>query len=125
MAGKDPQCVVSPDLEAARALTTKVLAIGTWAAKDLWGTAPPIMLSEATDATRLFLAGKIDHWFWKTDGSGPVFLMAVDDLREARVLLSQLPLSISQMVLFDLISLNQYWPVGLLIGRDASKAASA
>jgi hypothetical protein len=35
------------------------------------------MPSEARDTLRLQLAGKIDQWFAKSDGSGAVFLMNV------------------------------------------------
>jgi hypothetical protein len=37
---------------------------------------------EARDTLRLQLAGKIDQWFAKTDGSGAVFLMNVTDSAE-------------------------------------------
>jgi hypothetical protein len=39
------------------------------------------MPSEARDTMRLMLAGKIDQWFAKIDGSGAIFLM--DDPKEA------------------------------------------
>jgi hypothetical protein len=42
---------------------------------------------EARDTLRLQLAGKIDQWFAKTDGSGAVFLMNVTDTAEADKLL--------------------------------------
>jgi hypothetical protein len=65
------------EMAAAKTLTTKVLAIGTWTAKATPETRPPIMPSEARDTMRLMLAGKIDQWFAKIDGSGAVFLMNV------------------------------------------------
>jgi hypothetical protein len=45
---------------------------------------------EARDTLRLQLAGKIDQWFAKTDGSGAVFLMNVTDPAEARARLCSL-----------------------------------
>ena len=59
----------SAEMAAAKTLTTKVLAIGTWTAKATPKTIPPIMPSEAYDTMRLMLAGKIDQWFAKIDGS--------------------------------------------------------
>jgi len=69
-----------------------VLAIGNWTAKATLETRPPVMPFEARDTLRLQLAGKIDQWFAKTDGSGAVFLMNVTDAAEARALLEELPL---------------------------------
>jgi hypothetical protein len=80
------------EMKAARALTTKVLAIGSWTAKATPETRPPVMPFEARDTLRLQLAGKIDQWFAKTDGSGAVFLMNVTDPAEAHALLEDLPL---------------------------------
>ena len=78
------------EMAAAKTLTTKVLAIGSWTAKATPETRPPIMPSEARDTMRLMLAGKIDQWFAKIDGSGAVFLMNVTDPAEAQALLENL-----------------------------------
>ena len=53
------------------------------------GNAAAIMPSEARDTMRLMLAGKIDQWFAKIDGSGAVFLMNVTDAAEAHTLLEE------------------------------------
>ena len=74
-------------MAAAKALTTKVLAIGVWTAKATPEARPAIMPFEARDTLRLQLAGKIDQWFAKSDGSGAVFLMNVTDPAEAHQLL--------------------------------------
>jgi len=81
----------SAEMAAAKTLTTRVLAIGTWTAKATPTTIPPIMPSEAYDTMRLMLAGKIDQWFAKIDGSGAVFLMNVTDPAEAHALLENCP----------------------------------
>src|SRR5437879_2031060 len=73
----------SAEMAAAKTLTTKVLAIGTWTAKATPEAIPPIMPSEAYDTMRLMLAGKIDQWFAKIDGSGAVFMMNVTDPTDA------------------------------------------
>ena len=53
---------------------------------------------EARDTLRLQLAGKIDQWFAKTDGSGAVFLMNVTDPAEAHALLEVLPLGRPEVI---------------------------
>ena len=105
------------EMAAARALTTKVLAIGSWTAKATPETRPAIMPFEARDTLRLQLAGKIDQWFAKTDGSGAVFLMNVSDPTEAHKLLEALPLGQAGMMTFELIPVGPLWPLGLLLSE--------
>jgi hypothetical protein len=107
------------EMAAAKALTTKVLAIGSWTAKATPETRPAIMPSEARDTLRLLLAGKIDQWFAKTDGSGAVFLMNVTDPAEAHKLLEELPLGQAGMMTFELIPVGPLWPLGLLLQEPA------
>jgi hypothetical protein len=101
-------------MTAAKKLTTKVLAIGSWTSKATPETRPAIMPSEARDTMRLMLAGKIDQWFAKTDGSGAVFLMNVTSPAEAHELLENLPLGRADMMRFELIPVGPLWPLGLL-----------
>jgi hypothetical protein len=103
------------EMAAAKTLTTKVLAIGSWTAKATPETRPAIMPSEARDTLRLQLAGKIDQWFAKSDGSGAVFLMNVTDPAEAHKLLEDLPLGRAGMMTFELIPMGPLWPLGLLL----------
>jgi len=109
----------SVEMAAARTLTTKVLAIGTWTSKATPETRPAIMPSEARDTLRLMLAGKIDQWFAKIDGSGAVFLLNVTDPAEAHALLEKLPLGQADMMTFQLIPVGPLWPMGLLLGEPA------
>jgi hypothetical protein len=109
----------STEMAAAKTLTTKVLAIGTWTAKAPPESRPAIMPSEARDTMRLMLAGKIDQWFAKIDGSGAVFLMNVTDPAEAHALLEKLPLGQANMMTFQLIPVGPLWPLGLLLGEPA------
>lgn len=103
------------EMAAAKTLTTKVLAIGSWTAKATPETRPAVMPFEARDTLRLQLAGKIDQWFAKTDGSGAVFLMNVTDPAEAHKLLEELPLGQADMMTFELIPVGPLWPLGLLL----------
>jgi hypothetical protein len=105
------------EMAAAKALTTKVLAIGSWTAKATPETRPAIMPSEARDTLRLQLAGKTDQWFAKSDGSGAVFLMNVTDPAEAHKLLEDLPLGRAGMMTFELIPIGPLWPLGLMLAE--------
>ncbi len=107
------------EMAAAKTLTTKVLAIGSWTAKATPQSRPAIMPAEARDTMRLMLAGKIDQWFAKIDGSGAVFLMNVTDPAEAHALLEKLPLGQAGMMTFELIPVGPLWPLGLLLGEPA------
>jgi hypothetical protein len=115
----DEAAAGAAEMKAAQSLTTKVLAIGGWTAKATPENRPPIMPSEARDTMRLMLAGKIDQWFAKTDGSGAVFLMNVTDPAEAQALLAKLPLGQAGMMTFELIPVGPLWPLGLLLREPA------
>ncbi len=115
-----PSPVDAAAMKTAAALTTKVLAIGTWTARATPETRPPIMPAEARDTMRLMLKGKIDQWFAKSDGSGAVFLMNVTDPAEAHALLEALPLGQADMMTFQLIPVGPLWPLGLLLGEPGS-----
>jgi hypothetical protein len=107
------------EMAAAKTVTMKVLAIGSWTAKAPPEARPAIMPAEARDTMRLMLAGKIDQWFAKNDGSGAVFLMNVTDPKEAHTLLENLPLGRANMMTFELIPVGPLWPLGLLLGEPA------
>jgi hypothetical protein len=107
------------EMAAAKVLTTKVLAIGSWTTKATPETRPAIMPFEARDTLRLMLAGKIDQWFAKSEGSGAVFLMNVTDPAEAHKLLEALPLGQADMMTFELIPVGPLWPLGRMLAEPA------
>jgi hypothetical protein len=107
------------EMAAARALTTRILAIGSWTAKATPEARPAIMPAEARDTMRLMLAGQIDQWFAKTDGSGAVFLLNVTDPKQAHAILEDLPLGRANMMTFDLIPIGPLWPLGLLLSQQS------
>jgi hypothetical protein len=117
MASETRSSTGAAEMAAAKTLTTKVLAIGSWTAKATPETRPAIMPSEARDTLRLQLAGKIDQWFAKSDSSGAVFLMNVTDPAEAHKLLEDLPLGRAGMMTFELIPMGPLWPLGLLLAE--------
>jgi hypothetical protein len=62
--------------------TTKILAIGRLVAPLTPEQRKAILPREVPDTVRLFLAGKIDQWWSRQDGKGPVFLMNVTSVEE-------------------------------------------
>jgi hypothetical protein len=67
------------------------------------------------DTVRLYLAGKIDQWWSRQDGKGPVFLMNATSVEEARALLATLPFGQAKLMEFDLIELGPLSPLHLLL----------
>jgi hypothetical protein len=67
------------------------------------------------DTARLYLAGKIDRWYFKTDESGVVLVMNLTDPNEAHELLENLPFGQAGMMEFQLIPLGPIKPLGLLL----------
>jgi hypothetical protein len=95
--------------------TTKILAIGRFLAPLTPEQKKAILPKEVPDTVRLFLAGKIDQWWSRQDGKGPVFLMNVTSVEEARTLLATLPLDQARLMEFDLIELGPLGPLHLLL----------
>src|SRR5271168_420111 len=55
--------------------TTKILAIGSVTAKGTPEAIAPVLPFEVRATVRNHLAGKIDQWFFQTEGYGVVFIM--------------------------------------------------
>jgi len=71
----------TPDLSIN---TTKILAIGRWTAKGLaLADRQLLMVKEVPATVRLYLTGKIEMWYVKTDLNGVVFIMNVTEVNEA------------------------------------------
>jgi hypothetical protein len=58
--------------------TTRMLAIGRLTGAGKSEARFPIMPSEVRATIRLHLTGKIDQWFFQTEGGGVVFIMKRD-----------------------------------------------
>ena len=95
--------------------TTKRLAIGRWTAKGTPNARRPILSNEMRETARLYLAGKIDQWYFKTDESGVVLILNLVDPNEAHQLLEQLPLGRAGMMEFELIPLGPLKALGFLL----------
>jgi len=95
--------------------TTKILAIGHFNAPLTPEQRKAILPREVPETVRMFLAGKIDQWWFRQDGKGPVFLLNVTTLEEAKSLMTSLPLDVAGLIEYDLIELAPLRPLYLLL----------
>jgi hypothetical protein len=100
--------------------TTKILASGHFTrtiTAEEWKT---IMPKEVRETVKLYLGGKIDQWYVRTDQTGAVFLMNVTSLSEAQTLLDTLPLGKAKLMTFELIELGPLSPLNSLLKNAAA-----
>jgi hypothetical protein len=72
-----PHAELLPALAAVVGPTTKILAIGSVTAKGAPEAIAPVLPFEVRATVRNHLAGKIEQWFFQTEGYGVVFIMNV------------------------------------------------
>ena len=96
--------------------TTKILASGRFTAPPTPEQIKAIFPREVPATLRLYLAGKIDQWWARQDQKGPVFLMNVTSIDEARHLLEALPLGVAKLMEFDYVELSPLTPLHMLLG---------
>ena len=95
--------------------TTKVLAIGRLLAPLTSEQRKAVLPYEVPDTVTMYLDGKIDQLWSRQDGAGPVFLLNVDTLNEAKKLVASLPLSVAGLMECDFIELGPLRPLRLLL----------
>jgi hypothetical protein len=95
--------------------TTKILALGRFTAPPTPEQLKTIFPKEVPDTLRLYLAGQIDQWWARQDQKGPVFLMNVTSVDEARTILEKLPLGQAKLMEFDYVELSPLTPLHLLL----------
>ena len=103
--------------------TTKVLAIGRFLAPPTPEQVKAIFPKEVPDTVRLYLAGKIDQWWIRQTQTGPVFLLNVTSLEEARALMEELPLGQAGLMKHEFIELGPLTPLHLLLTDGGSTAS--
>jgi hypothetical protein len=98
--------------------TTKILAIGQFTKVPTPEQLKEIFPKEVPATLRLYLDGKIDQWWIRqtqTGPVGPVFLLNVTSLEEARALMEQLPLGQAGLMKHEFIELGPLTPLHLLL----------
>lgn len=92
----------------------KVFAIATASAALTPDVVQKHMPHEVYATLKLYLDGKVEQ-FWFRDKAGPIFLMNVDSVEQARATLESLPLVADKVMTYDLLPVIPLMPLGRLI----------
>jgi hypothetical protein len=92
----------------------KVMAIGTL--EPLTPEQQKTYMPKEVPATlKLYLDGKMEQFWLRSDGKGVIFLMSVASVEEAGALLKALPLGQANILNFELMPIEPLSPLGMLI----------
>jgi len=95
--------------------TTRILAIGQFTKPPTPEQIKEFFPKEVPATLRLYLAGKIDQWWIRQTQTGPVFLLNVTSVGEARALMESLPLGRAGLMKHEFIELGPLTPLHLLL----------
>jgi hypothetical protein len=101
--------------------TTKILAIGQFTRPPTLEQINEFFPKEVPATLRLYLAGKIDQWWIRQTQTGPVFLLNVTSLEEARALMEELPLGRAGLMKHEFFELGPLTPLHLLLANDGAR----
>jgi len=95
--------------------TTKILAISHFIGAPMTpAQRAQIMPHEVHDTVEAYLAGKIDQWYFQTDGKGVVFIVNASTPEEAKNILGRFPLGQAGLMRFDCIPLGPLSPLRMI-----------
>src|SRR6266568_622852 len=95
--------------------TTKILAISHFIGAPMTpAQRAKIMPHEVHDTANAYLAGKIDQWYFRTDGKGVVFIVNASTPEEAKNILEKFPLGQAGLMGFDYIPLGPLSPLRII-----------
>jgi hypothetical protein len=95
--------------------TTKILAISHFMGAPMTpAQRAQIMPHEVHDTVNAYLAGKIDQWYFRTDGKGLVFIVNASTSEEAKNILETFPLGQAGLMGFDYIPLGPLSPLRII-----------
>ena len=95
--------------------TTKILAMGNLLSPLTQEQRHTVGAKEVPATLRVYLAGKIDQWWYRQDGNGVVFLLNETSEEEARKLLESLPFAQANLMQFELFPLGPLAPLHALV----------
>jgi hypothetical protein len=72
------------------------------------------MPNEVPATLKLYLNGTIEQ-FWFRDKAGPIFLMNVESVEQAKAAVDALPLTAANLATYELMPLGPLMPLGMLI----------
>jgi hypothetical protein len=76
-----------------------------------------VLPEEVRATVKLYLDGKIQQWWARSDGKGVIFVMNCATVGEAKALTDTLPLSRANLATFDYTPLGPLAPLRLLIAE--------
>src|SRR5713226_3903198 len=100
--------------------TTRILALGRFTSPPTPEQLKTIFPKEVPATLRLHLAGQIEQWWARQDQKGPVFLMNVTSVEEARASLEELPLGQAKLMEFDYVELSPLTPLHMLLNEASA-----
>jgi len=72
------------------------------------------MPHEVPATLKLYLDGKVEQ-FWFREKAGPIFLMNIDSVEQAKATLSALPLVADNLMHYEFLPVTPLLPLGLLL----------
>ena len=92
----------------------KVMAIGSFAKPLTPEQRQQVLPNEVPATLRHYLDGKIEQ-FWFREKAGPIFLMSVESVEEAKAELDTLPLVAAKLMTYELMPVTTLAPFKLLL----------
>ena len=77
---------------------------------------------EVRETVKLYLDGKIQQWFSRSDGRGVIFIVNASDTAAAKATIEELPLAKAGLASFEYIGLGPLSPLRVLLAPPASAA---
>jgi hypothetical protein len=74
-----------------------------------------VLPDEVRATVKLYLDGRIQQWYSRSDGKGVVFILSATSVAEAKALTDQLPLAKANLATFEYMPLSPLAPLRLLL----------
>ncbi|HEX7140059.1 MAG TPA: hypothetical protein VF219_19565 [Vicinamibacterales bacterium] len=103
--------------------TTAVMASLTVKAEADRAQVMRVLPDEVRATVKLYLDGKIQQWFSRSDGRGVLFIMNCSTVAEAKALMDELPLSKANLVNLEYTALGPLTPLRALIAAPPAGGA--
>lgn len=81
-----------------------------------------VMPEEVRATVKLYLEGKIQQWYGRSDGKGVIFLLNCGSVAEAKAIMDGLPLSKANLTNLEFTAIGPLTPLRLLLAEPAASA---
>jgi len=81
-----------------------------------------VMPDEVRETVKLYLDGKIQQWYARSDGRGVVFIMNCGTVDETKALMESLPLAKAKLVNLDYTPMGPLTPLRLLLAAPVASS---